>query len=117
MKNIIITLIFFVIVSCSQSENSSINNMPGVLAIAEEKASRACIPLEYVLRGISKNSPKPLNSAISGINLSTSFLLRPLVIFDRIIFSYHVASNSKPKPISRIQLNSPLELTFPEVGE
>ena len=51
--------------------------MPGALAIAVEKANLACIPLEYVLKGMSKNSPKPLKSTISGIIFSISFFLSP----------------------------------------
>jgi len=51
MKNIIITLIFFVIVSCSQSENSSINNKP------ESRFHFSCTPIGWTRNDIIDRAP------------------------------------------------------------
>ena len=47
--------------------------------MATEKARRIYIPEEYVRIGLSINSPNSLNSIMSSIRASISFLVKPKI--------------------------------------
>ena len=95
---------------------SSIIRRSASILVAMEKASRICMPLEYVLTGSWICSPTAANSRIAGKRWSNSARDTPSVDALRKIFSIPVNSGLKPAPNSRIAATRPFNSMSPVLG-